>query len=147
MDLGDKESQLCVLGADNEIRQEVRVRMTTPALQAWFAAVEQPAMVVMEAGSHSPWVSRLLEQSDAVTVTDPRRLSRGKMDGESACGSEDGERPLSRFPLRGKAGAGGFPPRRDTSGASQNAVTIRAPVPPARVISNRSAESPCESPC
>ena len=29
-----------------------------------------------------------------------------------ACGSEDVERPLSRFPLRGKAGAGGFPPRR-----------------------------------
>lgn len=75
MDLGDKESQLCVLGADNEIRQEVRVRMTTPALQAWFAAVKQPAMVVMEAGSHSPWVSRLLEgMGHAVIVADPRRL-------------------------------------------------------------------------
>ena len=29
-----------------------------------------------------------------------------------ACGSKELERPLSRFPLRGKAGAGGFPPRR-----------------------------------
>jgi len=28
--------------------------------------------------------------------------------------------PLSRFPLRGKAGAGGFPPRRDTCRASKN---------------------------
>ena len=28
------------------------------------------------------------------------------------------DRPLSRFPLRGKAGAGGFPPRRDTCRAS-----------------------------
>ncbi len=27
--------------------------------------------------------------------------------------------PLSRFPLRGKAGAGGFPPRRDTCRASK----------------------------
>ena len=53
VDLGDKDSQLYVLGADNEVRQQVRVRMTTPALQAWFAAVTQPAMVVMEAGSHS----------------------------------------------------------------------------------------------
>lgn len=90
MDLGDKESQLCVLGADNEIRQEVRVRMTTPALQAWFAGVQQPAMVVMEAGSHSPWVSRLLEQSGhAVVVADPRRLrliseSDRKSDAEDA---------------------------------------------------------------
>lgn len=29
------------------------------------------------------------------------------------------ERPLSRFPLRGQAGAGGFPPRRDTYRASK----------------------------
>jgi len=74
MDLGDKESQLCVLGADHEIRQEVRVRMTPPALEAWFAAV-QPAMVVMEAGGHSPWASGLLEQmGHQVVVADPRRL-------------------------------------------------------------------------
>ena len=75
MDLGDKESQLCVLGADNEIRQEVRVRMTAPALEAWFGGVETGALVVMEAGSHSPWVSRLLEaRGHAVIVADPRRL-------------------------------------------------------------------------
>lgn len=90
MDLGDKHSQLCVLGADNEIRQEVRVRMTSPALQAWFATVRKPALVVMEAGSHSPWVSRLLEaMGHAVIVADPRRLrliseNDGKSDAEDA---------------------------------------------------------------
>jgi len=31
---------------------------------------------------------------------------------ELACGSKEFDLPLSRFPLRGKAGAGGFPPRR-----------------------------------
>src|SRR5437763_3462963 len=31
---------------------------------------------------------------------------------EFACGSKESDRPLSRFPLRGQAGAGGFPPRR-----------------------------------
>src|SRR5579862_9194980 len=31
---------------------------------------------------------------------------------ENACGSKEFDLPLSRFPLRGKAGAGGFPPRR-----------------------------------
>jgi hypothetical protein len=30
----------------------------------------------------------------------------------SACGSKEFDLPLSRFPLRGQAGAGGFPPRR-----------------------------------
>ncbi|HET9396819.1 MAG TPA: IS110 family transposase [Nitrospiraceae bacterium] len=75
MDLGDKESQLCVLGADNEIRQEVRVRTTTPALQAWFGGIKTGALVVMEAGSHSPWISRLLEaMGHGVVVADPRRL-------------------------------------------------------------------------
>jgi hypothetical protein len=39
---------------------------------------------------------------------------------EIACGSKEIGRPLSRFPLRGKAGAGGFPPRRSTSRASKN---------------------------
>lgn len=74
LDLGDKEGQLCVLGADGEIRQEVRVRMTTPDLQSWFST-SHPETVVMEAGSHSPWVSRLLEQmGHAVMVVDPRRL-------------------------------------------------------------------------
>src|SRR5258706_13087268 len=60
MDLGDKESQVCVLGADREIRHEVRVGTTTPRLQSWFGSLQE-SLVVMEAGSHSPWVCRLLE--------------------------------------------------------------------------------------
>lgn len=90
MDLGDKDSRLCVLGADNMIRQEDRVRMAGPALQAWFGAVPAGTMVVMEAGSHSPWVSRLLESMGLrVVVADPRRLrlitgSNNKSDAEDA---------------------------------------------------------------
>src|ERR1022692_689649 len=34
-----------------------------------------------------------------------------------ASGSKDGRRPLSRFPLRGEAGAGGVPPRRQNQSA------------------------------
>lgn len=74
VDLGDKQSQVCVLGAEQEIRHEVRVHTTTPALQSWFESL-QPSLVVVEAGTHSPWVSRLLEQlGHAVMVVDPRRL-------------------------------------------------------------------------
>ena len=50
--------------------------------------------------------------------------------------------PLSRFPLRGKAGAGGFPPRRSTSRRQQNALArVDAPAPPTRGL-----PPPCASP-
>jgi transposase len=74
VDLGDKESQVCVVGADKEIRHEVRVRTTSSALQAFFGSLPE-ALVVLEAGTHSPWVSRLLESlGQRVMVVDPRRL-------------------------------------------------------------------------
>ena len=50
-----------------------------------------------------------------------------------ACGSQEAERPLSRFPLRGKAGAGGFPPRRWHAARQQKALSrIDAAAPPTR---------------
>jgi transposase len=74
VDLGDKESQVCALGADKQIRHEDRVSTTTPRLQEFFGKLKS-CMVVMEAGSHSPWVSRLLEgMGHQVLVVDPRRL-------------------------------------------------------------------------
>jgi hypothetical protein len=50
-----------------------------------------------------------------------------------ACGSEELERPLSRFPLRGKAGAGGFPPRHWHAARQPKALSrIDAAAPPTR---------------
>ena len=55
--------------------------------------------------------------------------------------------PLSRFPLRGKAGAGGFPPRRWHAARQQTALAhIDAAAPPARGVSKRSAETPLAHP-
>ena len=46
------------------------------------------------------------------------------------------ELPLSRFPLRGQAGAGGFPPRRWHAVCHQKALAhIAAAAPPARGVS------------
>ena len=57
------------------------------------------------------------------------------------------ELPLSRFPLRGKAGAGGFPPRRWHAVCQQKApARIGAAAPPARGVSKRSAETPLAHP-
>jgi hypothetical protein len=42
--------------------------------------------------------------------------------GAMACGSKEFDLPLSRFPLRGKAGAGGFPPRRKHAASQQKTL-------------------------
>ena len=48
-------------------------------------------------------------------ITDERGMKPG-----ISLRRKESDLPLSRFPLRGKAGAGGFPPRRDTCRASKN---------------------------
>jgi transposase len=59
MDLGDRTSALCLVSADGDIVEEAQLRTSTPALSARFAAMP-PTRVVMEVGTHSRWVSRLL---------------------------------------------------------------------------------------
>jgi hypothetical protein len=57
------------------------------------------------------------------------------------------ELPLSRFPRWGKAGAGGFPPRRWHAVCQQKALAhIDAAAPPARGVSKRCAETPLAHP-
>jgi len=74
VDLGDKQSSVCVRGADGEIRQEDRVRTNSMELSRFFSGL-RPAMVVMEVGTHSPWVQRLVETlGHEVVVANPRRL-------------------------------------------------------------------------
>jgi transposase len=62
LDLGDKYSYLCLVDTDGgEVIEEGRVRTTPEALRRRFAS-ERPLRVAIEAGTHSPWVSRLLEE-------------------------------------------------------------------------------------
>ena len=50
-------------------------------------------------------------------IRETRRIARE--DQKSPAAARNLDLPLSRFPLRGQAGAGGFPPRRSTSRSSQ----------------------------
>ena len=59
LDLGDKTSEAVVLDGGGEEVERFRVRTTQPGLSRRFAGFE-PARVVLEVGTHSPWVSRLL---------------------------------------------------------------------------------------
>jgi transposase len=60
LDLGDKYTQVCVLSPDGEVIEEARLRTTPAALWGRFASMPA-ARTVLEAGAHSPWVSRLLK--------------------------------------------------------------------------------------
>lgn len=75
LDLGDKRSQLCVLDRDcGEVLEEGTVPTTREALERRFSTV-RPMRIALEAGTHSPWVSQLLEGlGHDVIVANPRRL-------------------------------------------------------------------------
>jgi transposase len=74
IDLGDKTSSYCVRGADGEIRHEDRVRTNSVEFARLLGGIAS-SRIVLEVGTHSPWVSRLLEgQGHEVIVANPRRL-------------------------------------------------------------------------
>ncbi len=74
MDLGDKYSHLCLLDTKTgEVIEEGRIRTTAEALEARFGDAGRLSIAV-EAGTHSPWVSRLLEEcGHEVVVANPRK--------------------------------------------------------------------------
>jgi transposase len=62
LDLGDKYSYLCLIDTESgEVVEEGKLRTTPEALRRRFCS-ERPLRVAIEAGTHSPWVSRLLEE-------------------------------------------------------------------------------------
>src|ERR687897_705409 len=76
LDLGHKYSYLCLLDtASGEVMEEGRLRTTPEAFRRRFASERSPLRIVIEAGTHSPWVSRLLEKcGHEVLVANARKL-------------------------------------------------------------------------
>ena len=74
MDLGDKVSRYCVL-EDGDVVQQTHVPTTKKGLAQAFGARPRCRMAI-EAGTHSPWVSRLLRDlGHEVIVANPRRIT------------------------------------------------------------------------
>jgi transposase len=82
LDLGDRKSAVCQLdGAGNVVDR--RVLPTTPAALIRYFSALSPARVVLEVGTHSPWISRLLERlghevlvANAARLRGPKRTRR-----------------------------------------------------------------------
>src|ERR687889_1113586 len=76
LDLGDKYSYLCLIDQESgEVIEEGRLRTTPETFRRRFASEQPPMRIAIEAGTHSPWVSRVLEEcGHEVLVANPRKL-------------------------------------------------------------------------
>jgi transposase len=89
IDLGDKKHAICVLDASGNILEERAITNHRESLRR-LSAKYPGALMVMEVGSHSPWVSRLLKGfGHEVLVANPRKVraiyaSDRKSDGRDA---------------------------------------------------------------
>lgn len=73
-DLGDRQSELCILSSDGKLTRCKPVKTTREAFRQFFEA-RAPAHVVIEVGTHSRWVNVLLRSlNHRVTVANPRRV-------------------------------------------------------------------------
>lgn len=74
LDLGDRWGAYCALDQAGVVVERGRVRMQPAELATAFPA-GTPARIVIEVGTHSPWVSRLLQaEGHEVVVANARRV-------------------------------------------------------------------------
>ena len=89
VDLGDRSSQLCRLDRETgAILEERRLSTTSASFQGYFAGPSR-CLVVVESGTHTPWVRRLLESLGHQVITNPSKVkaiasSRQKTDERDA---------------------------------------------------------------
>lgn len=74
LDVGDKHSQVCVLDFAGDVIEESRIRTTPTGIERYFGG-KDPALVTLEVGTHSPWISRALQSSGhQVIVANARKV-------------------------------------------------------------------------
>jgi transposase len=74
LDLGDRFTEGRILDGSGEVIEEFRVRTTEPALSSRLSAYPS-SRVVLEVGTHSPWVSRTVARlGHEAVVANPRRV-------------------------------------------------------------------------
>ncbi|HET7270145.1 MAG TPA: IS110 family transposase [Rubrobacter sp.] len=76
LDLGDKYSYLCIIDQEGgEVMEEGRLRTSPETFERRFASERPPMRMAIEAGTHSSWVSRVLEGcGHDVLVANSRKL-------------------------------------------------------------------------
>ena len=100
VDLGDRTSRYCVVDPSGEELWDGSVSTTGKGLQGVWGSLGR-SRVVMEVGTHSPWVSRLLEeQGHEVIVANARQRESGERAPELRI-TEEGDRYLRMLLVQG----------------------------------------------
>jgi transposase len=77
LDLGDRHSYLAAVDRSDEVLASERIKTTREGIDGFFSVVPKETRVVLEAGTHSPWVSALLEDLGLeVIVANPLQAGR-----------------------------------------------------------------------
>ena len=78
VDLGDQWSHFCILGLQGETLSEGQLQTREAEVAEFFQALP-PAWVVMEMGTHSPWMQEIIAgEGHEVLVANPRRMEGSK---------------------------------------------------------------------
>jgi len=78
VDLGDRWSNYCILGLQGETLSEGQVQTREAEVAEFFQALP-PARVVMEVGTHSPWMQEIVAgEGHEVLVANPRLMEGSK---------------------------------------------------------------------
>ena len=74
IDLGDRKHAICIIDHKGEVIQECMISNTREDIAQFFK--DYPgALIAMEVGMHSPWLSRFLKElGHRVIVANPRKL-------------------------------------------------------------------------
>ena len=78
VDLGDRWSNFCILGLQGEMLSEGKLQTREAEVAEFFQALP-PARVVMEVGTHSPWMQEIIAgEGHEVLVANPRLMEGSK---------------------------------------------------------------------
>ena len=90
MDLGDKNNTVCVLDAAGEVVLRKEIVNTKEALVKCFGKYKG-SLVAIEAGTHSPWISRELEVLGCEVLVGNARKLRAIWTAKDKCDGRDAE--------------------------------------------------------
>lgn len=88
VDLGDKKHHVCITDKDGNILCEKTVANNKDRL-AKFAHEHRGALFALEVGTHSPWISRLIESSGCTCVVANARKLRAIYQNDRKCDEYD----------------------------------------------------------
>jgi transposase len=75
MDLSDRTAHFCAIDAEGLTIEMGSVALNAPALQRWAASIPKTT-IALEAGTHSPWITRLLSAcGHEVIVANPVKVA------------------------------------------------------------------------